>query len=239
MSADKSYIKAHDDAVAKAEGSRQAAAVAGASQATVVSADVTFYRAVAKSAIANSVSPSAAMQVLRDLGVTGLSIAFLVAASWLIGPTKVHAAPLVAPCTELTVTSVECDPVNSANPLPVSPNAFPAGATPVTASASGTTAAVTATIPAIAAKTAFLCGFVDDAVATGGTAVTGAITGLIGGTFTYIQQVGTLTGTGNYHYNLNFTPCVPASAVNTQIQLISGAAGSGGVQGVMMWGYYK
>jgi hypothetical protein len=115
---------------------------------------------------------------------------------------------------------------------------FPGGATPVTASNSGTTAAVTATIPAVAGKTAYLCGFVDDAVATAATAVVGTITGLSGGTFTYVQQVGTLTGTGNYHYQINYSPCLAASAVNTQIQLVSGAPGAGGVQGVMLWGFY-
>lgn len=63
--------KAHDDTVAKAEGVRQSVAV-GSSQATYISADVTFYRAVAKSALANGVSPSAAMSALKALGQTGI-----------------------------------------------------------------------------------------------------------------------------------------------------------------------
>jgi hypothetical protein len=63
--------KVHDDTVAKAEGVRQSVAV-GSSQATYISADVVFYRAVVKSALANGLSPSAAMSALREKGVTGL-----------------------------------------------------------------------------------------------------------------------------------------------------------------------
>jgi hypothetical protein len=66
-----SGVKSHDDLVAKAEGVRQAAAVPGASQATLVSADVTFYKAVVNSALANGVSPAAAMQALKELGQSG------------------------------------------------------------------------------------------------------------------------------------------------------------------------
>ena len=64
-------IKGHDDIVAKAEGVRQSVA-AGSSQATYISADVVFHRAVVKSALANGVSPAASMQALKSLGVTGL-----------------------------------------------------------------------------------------------------------------------------------------------------------------------
>lgn len=63
--------KSHDDTVAKAEGVRQSVAV-GSSQATYISADVVFHRAVVKSALANGVSPSASMAALRELGTTGL-----------------------------------------------------------------------------------------------------------------------------------------------------------------------
>jgi hypothetical protein len=65
-----SGVKAHDDAIAKAEGIRQTAVV-GATQAAVMSADVTFYKAVVVSALANGVSPAAAMQALKELGQTG------------------------------------------------------------------------------------------------------------------------------------------------------------------------
>ena len=64
-------VKAHDDTVAKAELVRQSVA-AGSTQATYIGADVVFYRAVAKSALANGVSPSAAMSALKSLGQTGI-----------------------------------------------------------------------------------------------------------------------------------------------------------------------
>lgn len=63
--------KIHDDTVAKAEGVRQSVP-AGSSQATYISADVVFYRAVARSALSNGVSPSAAMSALKALGQTGI-----------------------------------------------------------------------------------------------------------------------------------------------------------------------
>lgn len=70
MSASTTGVKAHDDTANKSESVRQAS-TAGVSQATIVSAEVTHYRAVVKSALANNVSPSVAMQALKELGVTG------------------------------------------------------------------------------------------------------------------------------------------------------------------------
>jgi hypothetical protein len=72
MSNSLSGIKGHDDTVLRAENARQVVAVAGATQAAVMSADVTFHRAVVKSALANGVSPAASMQALKELGQTGL-----------------------------------------------------------------------------------------------------------------------------------------------------------------------
>jgi hypothetical protein len=39
--------------------------------------------------------------------------------------------------------------------------------------------------------------------------------------------------------SLDFTPCIPASAVNTGIAVNSFAAGSGGVAAVSAWGYQE
>lgn len=71
MSTSNSGNKTHDDTVRAAEGSRQAAAVAGASQATVRSAEIVFYRSVLASALANGCSPSAAVRALQELGTGG------------------------------------------------------------------------------------------------------------------------------------------------------------------------
>jgi hypothetical protein len=65
-------IKAHDDAVARAENARQVSSAAATTQAAVTSSDVIFHRAVVRSAVANGVSPAASMQALKELGVTGL-----------------------------------------------------------------------------------------------------------------------------------------------------------------------
>jgi hypothetical protein len=66
-----SGIKGHDDTVLRAENARQAVAVVGATQAAVISSDITFHRAVVKSALANGISPAASMQALKELGQSG------------------------------------------------------------------------------------------------------------------------------------------------------------------------
>jgi hypothetical protein len=71
MSNSSTGIKAHDDAILRAENARQTATAAASTQAAVISADVTFHRAVVKSALANGVSPAASMLALKGLGVTG------------------------------------------------------------------------------------------------------------------------------------------------------------------------
>jgi hypothetical protein len=72
MSAANSDKKAHNDAQNLAEGMRQAAIVPGASFLTIRNVEIAFYRAVARSALANGVQPSSAMVALKGLGVTGL-----------------------------------------------------------------------------------------------------------------------------------------------------------------------
>jgi hypothetical protein len=63
---------AHDSTVNAAENTLQAAVVAAAgSQSAIKTAEIVFHRALVKSALANNVSPSAAMQALKELGVTG------------------------------------------------------------------------------------------------------------------------------------------------------------------------
>jgi hypothetical protein len=71
MSVTKTGIKAHDDAVAAAEGKRQSAVAAASSQAAVISAEVSFYQTVKASDLANGVSTSVHSYALRSLGQTG------------------------------------------------------------------------------------------------------------------------------------------------------------------------
>jgi hypothetical protein len=64
--------RAFDTAAIAAERVRQSGITPTTAQATVNSVEITYYRAVAKAAIADGCSPSAAMAALKSLGVTGL-----------------------------------------------------------------------------------------------------------------------------------------------------------------------
>jgi hypothetical protein len=114
---------------------------------------------------------------------------------------------------------------------------YPVGAIAVTASATGTTAAVTATLPGASAKTTFVCGFAITSGATLGLGSTATMTGTISGSLNYVQPIGALPGVAQLQQA--FSPCVPASAVNTGIAVQSGAAGVGGNTAVSAWGYQQ
>lgn len=113
---------------------------------------------------------------------------------------------------------------------------YPYGATPLTASATGTTAATTATLAGTTGKTTYICGYSIMTSATSATVVAPTITGVITGTLTLSQYVPANTG-GVGTASQNFSKCIPASATNTGIAVVSGAAGSGGVTAVIAWGY--
>lgn len=178
-----------------------------------------------------------------------IALALLLAAAC-IAPAA--AAPVAAPCVEASPGSPTCNPVNSGNPLPVTTTAtapaagtagagYPPGATPVVASATGTTAGATATLPAAAGKFTYICGF---SVAPGSatTAITINIT-VTGPSSTFTESVGapaTAVGVTGAVVTNPFTPCVPASAVNTAIAVAAGALGTAGVnQDVNAWGYQQ
>lgn len=146
------------------------------------------------------------------------------------------AAPLSAPCIELAQASNECDPVNTANPLPVIVTPFSAATVAVTANAAGSTAAVVGTMAATAAKTNYLCGF--NVQAIGGTATVGPITvaGLIGSSQVYQTDVNSAT-VGKQVASATFSPCIPASAVNTAITITTTADGTATAVDVNSWGY--
>jgi hypothetical protein len=73
MSVIKTGVKAHDDAIALAEGVRQVACAPGASAATIKSAEITFYRAVVSSCRTNNSNSGIeqASTALRELGTGG------------------------------------------------------------------------------------------------------------------------------------------------------------------------
>ena len=113
-------------------------------------------------------------------------------------------------------------------------NGFPSNSIPITGVGTGTTGAVTASLPATAGRTNYICQAQISAL--GGTATIGpiTITGLKGGnTMTY--QLAS-TAAGNL-LPLQFTPCFPASAVNTAITATTTADGTASGVDVNLLGY--
>lgn len=113
---------------------------------------------------------------------------------------------------------------------------YPNGAVPITASATGTTLATTATLAASASIKTYICGFSIRANATGAATANSTVTGTVTGTLNYTQWTAPLAS-GIGLTEQVFMPCVPSSAINTGIAVISAAPGSGGVVSVSAWGY--
>lgn len=118
-------------------------------------------------------------------------------------------------------------------------NIPPPTATSVQVSAGGTTAATPVAMPAVSAKTNFVCGFRIESQAT--STATGAYTmaGILGGTMTGLMTTPAAPAPGIGQITQNFTPCLPASAVNTAITLTSAAPGTGGLVQLWIWGFVQ
>ena len=145
------------------------------------------------------------------------------------------AAPLNAPCTEASPKATECDPINATNPMPVTVGSYPGGSTAIVGNATGSTGAVVGTLTATSTTTAFICGF--NVSAIGGTAAVSPITvaGLLGGSQVY-QLASTVSGNT---LQVQFTPCLAASAVNTNITTTTTADGTATAVDVNSWGFIK
>lgn len=131
-------------------------------------------------------------------------------------------------------------PGNTPNTVPWLANGttqYPSGATPITATATGTTNATTATLAGVSAKTTFLCGFSIRANATAAATGNATVTGIITGTLNFTQWTAPLASGIGLVEPLIGSACVPASAVNTGIAVVSAAPGAGGVVSVTAWGY--
>lgn len=122
-------------------------------------------------------------------------------------------------------------PVNS-TPL----TQYPATSVAYTASATGTTAATTATLAGAVSVTTYICGFSIRANATAAATGNATITGTITGTLNFTQWTAP-NASGLGVSEMIFTPCVPASATNTSVAVVSAAPGTGGVVSVTAWGY--
>ncbi len=127
----------------------------------------------------------------------------------------------------------QCD---SAGKLIVSTSQYPSGAIPISASATGTTGATTATLAAHATKTTYICGFTIGADATAVAVGTATVTGTITGTLSF-RQAAAAAAAGTTTLTVPMSPCIPGSAVNTGLAVISIAAGSGGNTAVSAWGF--
>lgn len=117
-------------------------------------------------------------------------------------------------------------------------NAYPAGATAITISATGTTGATTATLAATTGKTTYICGFSIRANATAAATGNATVTGTITGTLNFTQWTAPLAS-GIGIVEEQFSRCIPASATNTGIAVVSAAPGSGGTVSVSAWGFQQ
>jgi hypothetical protein len=115
-------------------------------------------------------------------------------------------------------------------------NGYPAGSTPITISATGTTGATTATLATGASVTTYICWLSIRANATGAATGNATVTGTITGTLNFTQWTAPLASGLGVTEEV-FNPCIPASAVNTGIAVISAAPGSGGTVSVSAGGY--
>lgn len=156
--------------------------------------------------------------------MTALRLVLLLVACIVFGRAQAQTAAQVVPgfltttgCPSASLTPCFV-PYSATNPIPVGP---PPGAI-VTGNATGTTGAVVGTLAAAAAKTTSICEFAVSAI--GGTAAVGPITvaGLAGGSRVY-ELASSASGVSLVQ---SFSPCLPASAVNTAITITTTADGT-------------
>lgn len=113
---------------------------------------------------------------------------------------------------------------------------YPVGAVPYTATATGTTAATTAILAGAASVTTYICGFSIRANATAAATGNATVTGVITATLNFTQWTAP-NASGLGVTEMIFSPCIPASAANTSVAVVSAAPGTGGVVSVTAWGY--
>lgn len=193
-------------------------------------------------AVLNPVTPLSGGAAVSATNPGPVTIADGAGSGNLAGVTAASTAPVATQKSEVVALNpnspgiIALGQTTKANSIPTtlaSDQPFQVPPTQTTAIATGTTGAVTATLAATASVTNYLCTV--DVSATGGTAAIGpiTITGLLGGTFTY-QFFSTATGA---NFQRTFTPCVPASAVNTAIAVATTADGTASAVDVNLSGF--
>lgn len=111
---------------------------------------------------------------------------------------------------------------------------YPTGSTPISGNATGAAAGATGTLAAAASKTTYICGFSVNGL-TGSATVSVTVTGLLGGTKSYLLSYGsTATQVGD-----SWKPCLPASAQNTAINVVAAAAAAATITNVNSNGYQQ
>lgn len=116
------------------------------------------------------------------------------------------------------------------------PCIFPNG-TQAGGASQGTTGVVNAFVGGTAGKISFICGFDVTATATVAAVVQFTLTGTTGGTKFY--QIGVPASPAVVIFTRVFTPCVPATATNTNIQASMAAVGVGGIVDVNVDGFQQ
>lgn len=152
------------------------------------------------------------------------------------GPTGANCVPVVPYTASGAIGSSNPLSVTTAAPAAGTAGAgYPPGATPITGNATGSTAAVVGTLAAASTKFTYICGF--SVSALGGTAAVGPITiaGTVGSSLVY-QLASAASGS---QLTQTFTPCIPASAVNTAITTTTTADGTATAVDVNSWGFQQ
>jgi hypothetical protein len=143
--------------------------------------------------------------------------------------TNFPANPATSTLQTTANTSLATIASNTAGP-------YPNGAIPITATATGTTGATTATLAANATLKTYICGFSIRANATAAATGNATVTGVVTATINFTQWTAP-NAAGLGVTEEVFMPCVPSSATNTAIAVVSAAPGTGGVVSVTAWGY--
>jgi hypothetical protein len=145
--------------------------------------------------------------------------------NWYIAPQQLFTQGPATVTNSLSTIFPSQYPVNAVTTTP----------TPLVAKGSGTTAAITGTLTPAATATAYVCGFSVSAI--GGTANPGplVLSGILNGPFTYQMPVN--SATNGQTFTQTFSPCLPASAVNTAIVMTTTAAAGATATDVNIWGY--
>ena len=198
--------------------------------------------AVPANAVALGVTDSGTLRLAPGDATNGLWVNIKNATGLAAGSTTSGQTGSIVMCATTTgapsnttaqTNFVSCDLAGNTR---VAATPYPSGAVPYTASTTGTTGATTATLAGASSVTTYICGFSIRANATAAATGNATVTGTISGTLNFTQWTAPLAS-GLGISEMIFAPCVPASATNTSIAVVSAAPGSGGVVSVTAWGY--